>query len=350
MLMRVLSIVGARPQFVKLAPISWSAQGIFTHQILHTGQHYDPMLSDSFFTTLNIPKPDFQLSIGSGFHGEQTGKMLIEIEKVLITNKPDHVIVYGDTNSTLAGALAASKLHIPISHIESGLRSYNRRMPEEINRVITDHCSNLLFAPTQTAMLNLDREGLGEISSLSGDVMVETLNFIQSRSNLPVKPESYIFATIHRAENTDETARIIHIISEMRKSSIPVHLHCHPRLKKVLEDLSLFHDSDNLKLFPPLDYVSTINKIIGASGVITDSGGLQKEAYILEKPCLVVRSETEWVETLSEGFNFLDPELARVKTDWWSGKVAARDKDIFGNGTSSHTIVNAIKNYKSSST
>jgi UDP-N-acetylglucosamine 2-epimerase len=276
--------------------------------------------------------------------------MLIEIEEVLMMNKPDHVIVYGDTNSTLAGALAASKLHIPISHIESGLRSFNRRMPEEINRVITDHCASILFAPTQTAMLNLDREGLGEISTLSGDVMVETLNFIQSRSNLPAKSEGYIFATIHRAENTDETARITHIISELRKSAIPVHLHCHPRLKKALEDLGLFHNSDNLKLFPPLDYVSTINKVIGASGVITDSGGLQKEAYILEKPCLVVRSETEWVETLREGFNFLDPELVRVKTDWWSGKVAARDKDIFGDGKSSHSIVSAIKNYKSSST
>lgn len=348
--MRVLSIVGARPQFVKLAPISWSAQGNLIHQILHTGQHYDPLLSESFFTTLNIPKPDFQLSAGSGLHGEQTGKMLAAIEQVLIENKPDHVIVYGDTNSTLAGALAASKLNIPISHIESGLRSFNRRMPEEINRVITDHCSNMLFAPTQNAMVNLRTEGLGEISFLSGDVMVETLSCIRSQSDFVIRSDEYLFATIHRAENTDSTRRITHIISEMRKSPIPIHLHCHPRLKKVLDALGLSNDSENLKLFPPLDYVSTIHKILGASGVLTDSGGLQKEAYILEKPCLVVRTESEWVEALSEGSNFLDPELVRVKMNWWSSKEVSPNNSIFGDGTASKIIVNAIKNYKSSNT
>jgi UDP-N-acetylglucosamine 2-epimerase (non-hydrolysing) len=348
--MQVLSIVGARPQFVKLAPISWAAQGNFIHQILHTGQHYDPLLSESFFTTLNIPKPDIQLSAGSGLHGEQTGKMLIEIEQALIENKPDHVIVYGDTNSTLAGALAASKMNIPISHIESGLRSFNRRMPEEINRVITDHCASLLFAPTQNAMVNLKKEGLGEISFLSGDVMVETLSYIRSQSDFETRSDEYLFATIHRAENTDSTGRITHIISEMRKSPIPIHLHCHPRLKKVLDALDLSQDSENLKLFSPLDYVSTIHKILGASGVVTDSGGLQKAAYILEKPCLVVRSESEWVEALNEGSNFLDLELVRVKTDWWSNKGALRNKSIFGDGTASSFIVKSIANYKSSNT
>ena len=219
--MRVLSIVGARPQFVKLSPISWSAQGNFTHQILHTGQHYDPLLSESFFNTLNIPNPDFQLNAGSGLHGEQTGKMLTDIEQVLIKNEPDHVIVYGDTNSTLAGAIAASKLNIPISHIESGLRSFNRRMPEEINRVITDHCSSMLFAPTQNAMVNLRTEGLGEISFLSGYVMVETLSYIRSQSDFETRSDEYLFATINRAENTDSTGRITHIILEMRQSPIP---------------------------------------------------------------------------------------------------------------------------------
>jgi|688.fasta_scaffold288292_2 UDP-N-acetylglucosamine 2-epimerase len=348
--MRVLSIVGARPQFVKLAPISWSVQGNFTHQILHTGQHYDPLLSESFFTTLNIPIPNYQLSAGSGSHGEQTGKMLTEIEQVLIESKPDHVIVYGDTNSTLAGALAASKLNIPISHIESGLRSFNRRMPEEINRVITDHCSSMLFAPTQNAMVNLKKEGLGEISFFSGDVMVETLNYITSQRNFKTQSDQYLFATIHRAENTDERVRLTHIISQLRKSQIPVHLHCHPRLKKVLDALNLSQDSENLKLLAPLDYVSTINKVLGSSGVITDSGGLQKEAYILEKPCMVVRSESEWVEALSEGSNFLDPDLARVKRDWWSSKIATRNNSIFGDGTASKNIVHSIKNYKTSNT
>ena len=177
--MKVLSIVGARPQFVKLAPISWAARGKLEHQILHTGQHYDTLLSDSFFKELSIPIPNFQLDIGSGQHGEQTGRMLIEIEKILVQSKPNHVIVYGDTNSTLAGALAASKLNIPMSHVEAGLRSFNRRMPEEVNRVLTDHSSNMLFAPTQTAISNLKNEGLGEISFLAGDVMVETLEYIK---------------------------------------------------------------------------------------------------------------------------------------------------------------------------
>jgi UDP-N-acetylglucosamine 2-epimerase len=348
--MRVLSIVGARPQFVKLAPISWSAQGNFTHQILHTGQHYDPLLSESFFNTLNIPSPDFQLNAGSGLHGEQTGKMLTDIEQVLIKNEPDHVIVYGDTNSTLAGALAASKLNIPISHIESGLRSFNRRMPEEINRVITDHCSSMLFAPTLNAMLNLKEEGLDEISFFSGDVMVETLHYIRNRSHFEKQPSEYLFATIHRAENTDKPERITQIIAELRNSTIPVHLHCHPRLKKVLEALDLNGDSENLKIYEPLDYVSTINKILGASGVITDSGGLQKEAYILEKPCLIVRTESEWVEALNEGSNFLDPELVRVKEKWWSANKSRSNPNIFGDGMASKIIVESIKNYKSSNT
>ena len=348
--MRVLSIVGARPQFVKLAPICWSAKESFTHLILHTGQHYDPMLSESFFNALNIPKPDFQLSIGSGMHGEQTGKMLIEIEKVLLANKPDHIIVYGDTNSTLAGALAASKLNIPISHIEAGLRSFNRHMPEEINRIITDHCSEILFAPTETAMINLKQEGLKEKSCLSGDVMVETLEFMTNKINLEKNNENYIFATIHRAENTDQRKRLAYIMLKLQKSPIPVHLHCHPRLQKALEEFSLNHDAGSLNLLPPLDYFSTINKIINASGVITDSGGLQKEAYILKKPCLVVRSESEWLEALNEGSNFLDPDLSSVETNWWSGKKAKENKNIFGDGNSSRISVTSIQNNNSSKT
>ena len=348
--MQVLSIVGARPQFVKLAPISWSARGKFDHLILHTGQHYDPLLSESFFTELDIPKPDFQLNIGSGSHGEQTGRMLSAIEKILIENRPDHVIVYGDTNSTLSGALAASKLNIPISHVEAGLRSFNRLMPEEINRIIADHCSSLLFAPTENAILNLRKEGLENKSILSGDVMVETLNYIQARSNLASHSKDYVFATIHRAENTDDTDRVKHIISELRKSPIPVHLHCHPRLKKVLEELKLFTDSENLKFLPPLDYVSTIIKLANAAGVVTDSGGLQKEAYILEKPCMVVRSESEWVETLSEGNNFLDPDLLFIQTEWWLRKKSIFNKGIFGEGKSSQAIITAIKSYISANT
>ena len=342
-----MSIVGARPQFVKLAPISWAAKGKIDHLILHTGQHYDPILSESFFSTLGIPIPDFQLDIGSNSHGKQTGIMLSEIEQVLIANMPDHVIVYGDTNSTLAGAIAASKLHIPISHIEAGLRSFNQRMPEEVNRVLTDHCSSLLFAPTENAMLNLFREGLGKNAILSGDVMVETLNFIKSQNNLATGSMNYIFATLHRAENTDSSDRIAKIISGFRKSQIPIHLHCHPRLKKVLEELKLMNDSENLKFLAPLDYASTIKKVANASGVVTDSGGLQKEAYILNKPCLVVRSETEWIETMNGGLNFLDPNLESIDKDWWTRTNSKNNSSIFGNGNSSDMIVSTIKNYHS---
>jgi UDP-N-acetylglucosamine 2-epimerase (non-hydrolysing) len=340
--MRVLSIVGARPQFVKLAPISWASKGIFRHLILHTGQHYDPLLSDSFFETLNIPQPDFKLEIGSGMHGEQTGQMLIGIEKVLVNAKPDHVIVYGDTNSTLAGALAASKLNIPLSHIEAGLRSFNSLMPEEINRIITDHCSNYLFAPTENAMLNLRNEGLMSASILSGDVMVESLQFIQSRLTPPSTQSEYLFCTLHRAENTDDPRRISYLIESLRKSRIQVHLHCHPRLKAVLDKFALAADSENLKFFPPLDYITTITKMIESVGVITDSGGLQKEAFILNKPCLVVRGESEWVETIQTGGNLLDPYLKQVTAKWWEVSGRMHSKDFFGDGSASRLIVNHI--------
>jgi UDP-N-acetylglucosamine 2-epimerase (non-hydrolysing) len=341
--MNVLSIVGARPQFVKLAPISWSAQGVFNHSILHTGQHYDPMLSESFFNILNIPTPDFQLNIGSGSHGEQTGKMLIEIEQLLKLNTPDHVIVYGDTNSTLAGALAACKLQIPISHVEAGLRSFNRRMPEETNRILTDHCSDLLFAPTRTALKNLSEESLSESSFLSGDVMVEALEYVRKNIATKVPKYDFIIATIHRPENTDDPKRIAYIISKLRQSPVKVFLYCHPRLRKVLEALDLANDSNNLCLLPPLDYFATISTVLDSIGVITDSGGLQKEAFILNKPCLIVRAESEWVETLANGSNFLDPSLKEVNRDWWTAsKKTQPDEKVFGNGMASKFIVDQI--------
>jgi UDP-N-acetylglucosamine 2-epimerase len=345
--MRVLSIVGARPQFVKLAPISWTSEGIFEHKILHTGQHYDPMLSEIFFQSLKIPNPDFQLKIGSGPHGEQTGRMLIEIERVLVSSRPDHVILYGDTNSTLAGAIATQKLNIPISHVEAGLRSFNRVMPEEINRVVTDHCSNLLFAPTISSMINLRNEGLGDSSILSGDVMVETLEYI--RNEIPINSESsnFLIATIHRPENTDNPERMIKIMGKLKDSPIKIHLHCHPRLRNVLEELNLMKDSENLTLLPPLDYLSLVRNVIESKGVVTDSGGLQKEAYILKKPCMVLRTESEWVETLETGRSFLDPNLERINQNWWSPREhGEQEVNIFGDGSASKTIISAIRNYK----
>lgn len=342
--MNVISIVGARPQFVKLAPISWSSKNQFNHGILHTGQHYDPLLSDSFFETLNIPAPDYQLNIGSGSHGEQTGRMIIEIEAIFVANQPDHVIVYGDTNSTLAGAIASTKLNIPISHVEAGLRSFNRSMPEETNRIITDHCSNFLFAPTKTALNNLRIEGLADHSIHSGDVMVEALAYVQKKSQTNrINQDDYIFATIHRAENTDNPARISQIISKMRTSQKTILLHCHPRLKKVLQDLGLYKDSKILKFLPPLDYISTINTVKNSLGVITDSGGLQKEAYILNKSCLVVRNESEWIETIEDGSNFLDPNLDEIEYNWWDRKpIQITDNNVFGDGNASRIIVKQI--------
>ena len=337
-----MSIVGARPQFVKLAPIQWESTNKFIHQILHTGQHYDPLLSSSFFRILEIPNPDFNLQIGSGTHGAQTGKMLIEIEDILLREKPDHVIIYGDTNTTLAGALAASKLHIPISHIEAGLRSFNFQMPEEINRITADHVSNLLFAPTLQSMKNLVREGLDSKALLVGDVMLESLRFITSKIDNKSNHSDFLFATIHRAENTDDEERIRFIVSQLRKSPVEVHLHCHPRLEKVLLNLGILMDYPKVKFFPPLDYFSTIQKISNSCGVITDSGGLQKEAYILNKSCLVVRKETEWVETLQSGRNFLDPELGKIEKEWWFEYNELPEGEVFGDGNSARKIVSKI--------
>jgi UDP-N-acetylglucosamine 2-epimerase (non-hydrolysing) len=348
--MRLLSIVGARPHFVKLAPISWAAKERVEHKILHTGQHYDAILSDSFFQILGIPEPDFQLNVGSGLHGQQTGSMIMGIEEILLQEKPDHVLVYGDTNTTLAGAIAASKLNIPLSHVEAGLRSFNDEMPEEVNRVLTDHCSTLLFAPTATALNNLKIEGLVQKSFLSGDVTVETLNHIRKGMKQDEECKDYFFATIHRAENTADEARISYIVGEMRKSSIPIHLHCHPRLKNALDSYGIGGDSETLRFLPPLDYISTIKKISGSLGVITDSGGVQKESFILHKPCMVIRSETEWVETLQSGSNFLDPNLLQISSDWWVTPQGMDSDLIFGTGQTAKLIIDEILAYSSRKT
>ena len=344
--MNVVSIVGARPQFIKVAPISWNSKDKFHHQIIHTGQHYDPEMSRNIFESLRIPVPVVQLITGSGSHAEQTGKMIIEIEKSLLDLKPDHVIIYGDTNSTLAGALAASKLQIPISHIEAGLRSWNRLMPEEINRIVSDHISNLLFAPTLSSLNNLRNEGLEDKSYLVGDIMVETINFIRDQISSDSVVPSYIFATIHRVENTADSNRVKYIIEKFRESPIPIHLYCHPRLKKVLDELSLSHNSKNLIFLPPLKFEDSIRKISKSIGVVTDSGGVQKEAYILGKPCLIARAETEWVETLDVGTSFLDPQLKEISNNWWNKTPLSDYENVFGDGLTSHKIIEQILQLK----
>jgi len=313
-LVKILSVVGARPQFVKLAPVADECRrrGV-EHVIVHTGQHYDPMLSDVFFADLGIPDPDVHLGVGSGGHGAQTGAILGAMDPVLETHRPDWVLVYGDTNSTLAGALSAVKLHLPVAHLEAGLRSFNRRMPEEHNRVLTDHAADLLLAPTQVAMDHLAAEGLADRSVLVGDVMVDVLMLVRERladtgavlGRLGLEPGAFSVATIHRAENTDDPARLAAIISALQEVDHPVVLLAHPRLRAKATEQGLDLSGGSLTTRDPLAYPDLVAAVDAARGVITDSGGLQKEAFVLRTPCTTVRTETEWVETVELGWNVL---------------------------------------------
>lgn len=313
--MKVVSIVGARPQFIKLAPLSVELRkrGIF-EIILHTGQHYDDNMNKVFFEELEISEPDINLGIGSGLHGEQTGKMLIGIEEVLLKEKPNLVIVYGDTNSTLAGALAASKLHIPLAHVEAGLRSFNKKMPEEINRIVADHLSDILFCPTETAVDNLKKEGINKSVYLVGDLMFDALMHFEKISQLKSKileklnltPKSYLLLTIHRAENTDDVERLKNIISALCEIDIHIVFPIHPRTKDRLEKYGLYSLlGQNVKIMDPVGYLDMLMLEKNAYAIVTDSGGVQKEAFWLKVPCITLRDETEWVETVDLGWNTL---------------------------------------------
>lgn len=309
--MKILTVVGARPQFIKAWPVSQAlAQLGLTEFIVHTGQHYDERMSEIFFRELGIPRPSANLEVGSGGHGQQTGAMLQKLEPIVLEQSPDAVLVYGDTNSTLAAALVAVKLHIPIVHVEAGLRSFNRRMPEEHNRVLTDHCSNLLLCPTPTAVANLAQEGLTRAVHLVGDVMQDALLAAHARAGAPVPlagapPEHYFLATIHRAENTDDPELLREIFIGLQSLPLPVVLPVHPRLRARLDRLELTIDPGQIRLIEPLGYLEMVRAIAGARGVLTDSGGLQKEAFWLGVPCVTLREETEWVETLTGGANRL---------------------------------------------
>ena len=317
--MRVLSIVGARPQFVKLAPIAHALEAAgHDHVIVHTGQHYDAKMSDVFFTDLGIPAPDVHLGVGSGSHGVQTGSMLTQLDAVIEEHHPDWVLVYGDTNSTIAGALSAVKLHYPLAHLEAGLRSFNRRMPEEHNRVLTDHAADLCLAPTEVAMGHLAAEGLADRSALTGDVMTDVCLKVAAEASgraLPFADEvgdDFFLATIHRAENTDDPARLRAIVEGLAGLPHPVVLTAHPRLVAKAKEQGLDLGIGSLHTIEPMEYPTMVAAVAAARAVVTDSGGLQKEAFLLRTPCTTVRTETEWTETVDLGWNVLALELDRL--------------------------------------
>ena len=370
--MKVLSVVGARPQFVKLAPVaaafaattagSASRSGAgssesIDHVIVHTGQHYDALMSDAFFADLHIPAPDVHLGVGSGSHGAQTGAMLAAMDEVLTTHRPDWVLVYGDTNSTLAGAVAAVKLHLPVAHLEAGLRSFNRRMPEEHNRVLTDHAADLLLAPTQVAMDHLAVEGLAARSRLVGDVMTDVCFLVrdavrEAPAELPdgVDPAApYVVATIHRADNTDEPQRLAALIDALARVPVPVVLLAHPRLRARAEEfgISLSRSASGtgasrVVATDPLPYPQMVRAVMGAAGVVTDSGGLQKEAFLLGTPCTTLRTETEWTETLESGWNILDPGLTQVADVAVRAVPAGPQSTPYGDGKAAFRVADEL--------
>lgn len=347
-----MSVVGARPQFVKLGPIARATQdhADVEHIIVHTGQHYDPLLSDVFFRDLGIPKPDAHLGVGSGTHGRQTGAMLIHMDEVLEKYRPDWVLAYGDTNSTAAAALAAAKMHVKLAHLEAGLRSFNRRMPEEHNRVVTDHLADLCLAPTQVAVEHLAAEGLAERSLLVGDVMTDVClatrdAVAEADVQVPdaVDPtQPFVLATIHRADNTDDPARLHGILSALQASRVPVVLLAHPRLVALAGKHGLDLSAGNLFATEPLTYPQMVRAVMAAAGVVTDSGGLQKEAFLLGTPTTTIRTETEWTETLEDGWNILDPHLEQLTDVMVRPAPAAERAQPYGDGKASERVIQAL--------
>jgi UDP-GlcNAc3NAcA epimerase len=340
--MKIASIVGARPQFIKLAPLSKKIRKSFQEIIIHTGQHYDDAMSNAIFNDLQIAKPDYNLEIGSGGHGEQTGKMLIEIEKLLIKEKISLVIVFGDTNSTIAASLAATKLHIPVIHVEAGLRSFNRMMPEEINRIATDHISDYLFAPTQIAVEHLKNEGLEKKTWFTGDIMKDTLEeslpLAIQRSGildqLNLNGSLYYLLTLHRPYNVDDPKNLAKILCNLEKLEEKVVFPIHPRTQKIIRENNI-SVGRNIITTGPKPYFDFLKLEYHAEKIITDSGGIQKEAYFLKKPCITFRTETEWIETVEDGWNILvDPTLddAHLKVLNFSPKN--EQSDVFGNNVS----------------
>lgn len=351
--MKICTIIGARPQFVKGAVVSRAikARGL-SEVLIHTGQHFDVNMSDIFFDELDIKKPDYNLKIGGGTHGQNTGRMLEAVEKVLFEEKPDCVLVFGDTDSTLAGALAAVKLHIPIAHVEAGLRSFNRMMPEELNRLLTDHASDLLFTPTITAAKNLRNEGIKEHKIHQvGDVMYDATLYYKNRAKRPDfivnSVDSYILCTIHRAENTNDLMRLLNIvnalneIAETRKIILPVH----PRTAQIIKKSTEINLHSNISIIEPVGFLEMHWLLQHCSVVMTDSGGVQKEAFFHGKPCVTLRDETEWIELVKAGVNIISPPLNKnIITDMNKALNLKIDQslDLYGDGSTGEKIVDII--------
>ena len=348
-------MVGARPQFVKLAPIDHALKraGI-EHVIVHTGQHYDPMLSDVFFEDLGIDAPKEHLGVGSGSHGKQTGAIMAKLDEVYLKYNPDWVLVYGDTNSTLAAAICAAKLHIPLAHLEAGLRSFNRKMPEEHNRVLTDHAADLLLTPTKVGADHLAAEGITEGVVITGDVMTDVLFQTKDKvadqeppfsDSLELAPGGYSVATIHRAENTDDPERLEAILDSLGKVDHPVVILAHPRLLAKANEFGLEVGRGNLTVHAPLAYPELVSAVMNSRGVITDSGGLQKEAFLLRVPCTTVRTETEWVETVELGWNVLVEPGSSLTEAASRPAPEPTDAQPYGNGHASDNVVVALSEY-----
>ncbi|WP_308220039.1 non-hydrolyzing UDP-N-acetylglucosamine 2-epimerase [Microbacterium sp. CFH 31415] len=352
--MKIVSVVGARPQFVKLAPIHKAAQAAgVQHVIVHTGQHYDPMLSDVFFDDLGIGAPDVHLGVGSGSHGVQTGAMLAALDAVFDEHRPDWVLVYGDTNSTVAAALSAVKMHIPVAHLEAGLRSFNRRMPEEHNRVMTDHAADLLLAPTEVAVDHLAAEGLAARTVLVGDVMTDVLFEVRDEiadapsplmQELGVEPGGFYVATIHRAENTDDPARLAEVAAGLAALDKPVVLLAHPRVVAKASAHGIALTQGSLIAHSPLAYADLIAAALSSAGVVTDSGGLQKEAFLLRVPCTTVRTETEWVETVDLGWNVLANTAEEIAAAVTRPRPADTQAAPYGDGHAAERVIRALQN------
>ncbi len=350
--MKIMSVVGARPQFVKLAPIAEAITAAgHEHIIIHTGQHYDPMLSDVFFRDLGIPEPDAHLGVGSGSHGVQTGAMLAQMDDVLERFQPECVLVYGDTNSTLAAAVSAVKLHYPVAHLEAGLRSFNRAMPEEHNRVLTDHAADLCLAPTEVAMRHLATEGLSQRSVLVGDVMTDVLfqvrdTVLEGGTVNPLAdldaPEGYYVATIHRAENTNDPERLREVVRALGAADKPVVLLAHPRVRAKAKEHGISLESGALTTRDPLAYPQLIAATLESAGVVTDSGGLQKEAFLLHVPCTTVRQETEWVETIDLGWNVLANTAEEITAALTRPAPVQTNAAPYGDGKAAARAVTAI--------